>query len=412
MSDPNDKSGNAASTPEAELLQPERNGPSAKSSRQEPPVIDAKAEPESDTKTKDAKSDAGSDAGPKSGGSGGGAGLYGVALVAGLAGAIAVGGGLYAGGDINKGDSDQLALEAMRLRVADVETNDAARADALAAMQADLASATASADSASVLGARIDALESEAGKLTSALADAGTQAAQSAKRIDELAAAMPPADIVEQVARLETLVKVLNTGVETLAPRLTALDTRVAALEAKKDDPDAAARAALGLALSNLSRAATKAEPFARELDVVAQFLPDEAELAELKTVATDGVPTASTLEAQFPQVVRDVMDAERAARDDSLWQRFLSNARKMVTLRRTGEIVGEDTDAVLARMEERVKRGDLSAALVEGKALQGPAAEAAAPWLAQVTARVTTDDLLAGLTANVTKRLAAGANN
>ena len=409
MSDPNDKSENTATTPEAELLQPERNGPSAKSSRQEPPVIDAKAEPESDTKSKDAKPDAA----PKAGGSvGAGAGLYGVALVAGLAGAIAVGGGLYAGGYINKGDRDQLALETIRLRVAEVETNDAARADALAAMQADLASATASADSASVLGARIDALESEAAKLKSTLADAGTQAGQSAKRIEELAAAMPPADIVEQIERLETLVKVLNTGVETLAPRLTALDTRVAALEAKKDDPDAAARAALGLALSNLSRAATKAEPFARELDVVAQFLPEEAELAELKTVAADGVPTASTLEAQFPQVVRDVMDAERAARDDSLWQRFLSNARKMVTLRRTGEIVGEDTDAVLARMEERVKRGDLSAALAEGKALQGPAAEAAAPWLAQVTARVTTDDLLAGLTANVTKRLAAGANN
>lgn len=405
MSDPNDKSENADPTAEAELLQPERNGPSAKSSRQEPPVIDAKAEPESGTKSKEAKPDAA----PKSGG---GAGLYGVALVAGLAGAIAVGGGLYAGGYIANGKGDGQALEAIRLRVADVETKDAARADALAAMQADLASATASADNAAVLGARIDALESEAGKLQSALADAGSMAAQNAKRMDELAAAMPPADIVEQIERLETLVKVLNTGVETLAPRLTALDTRVAALEAKKDDPDAAARAALGLALSNLSRAATRAEPFARELDVVAQFLPEEAELAELKTVAADGVPTASTLEAQFPQVVRDVMDAERAARDDSLWQRFISNARKMVTLRRTGEIAGEDTDAVLARMEERVKRGDLSAALAEGKALQGPAAEAAGGWLAQATARVTTDDLLAALSANVTRRLAAGADN
>jgi hypothetical protein len=119
-----------------------------------------------------------------------------------------------------------------------------------------------------------------------------------------------------------------------------------------------------------------------------------------------------SELEARFPGTVRAVLNAERAASDDSLWQRFYSNARKLVTVRRTGEVAGEDTDAVLARMEERVKRGDLAAALVQAKELKGAAAEAAKPWIDDAQARVTVDTQLAALTADVTKRLAQGAQD
>jgi hypothetical protein len=403
MSDPNDKSENAAETPEAELLQPERNGPSAARPRKEPPVIEGKAD--------EAGRDAGKEAAaPNAGASSGRTiGVYGTALAAGLLGAAILGGGLYGAGFLDQGASDRAAINALDARIGTVETNDAARASALTSVEEKLQTASASAENAANLAARLETLETGVNDLKTALADAQSAMAAGTARIDELAKAMPPADIVDQIGRLESLVKVLNTAVDTLAPRITALDTRVAALEAKKDDPDAAARAALGLALSNLTRAATRAEPFARELDVVAEFLPNEPELAELKTVAADGVPTATSLEAQFPQVVREVLDAERAAKNDSLWQRFLSNARKLVTLRRVGEVAGEDTDAVLARMEERVKRGDLSATLAEAKGLQGTAAEAASPWVKDVTARVTTDDLLAALTANVTKRLAVG---
>ena len=120
--------------------------------------------------------------------------------------------------------------------------------------------------------------------------------------------------------------------------------------------------------------------------------------------------PTSRSLEARFPALVTAVLDAERAASDDSLWQKFLSNARKLITLRRTGEIAGEDTDAVLARMEERMKRGDLSTVIAEAQGLKGVAADAAAPWLKDASARVATNDLLGALTANITKRLAQGA--
>jgi hypothetical protein len=404
MSDPNDKSDKANGKPDPEVLGPEHREPSPERARKAAPVIEGEAEVEAESKAA-----AGEEAVNKE--SGGGVGLYGIVVVAGLVGAIVVGGGLYGAGLLG-GSTDRDALAGLDARVASVETNDAARADALKTVEQKLQAASESSDSAVALSGRLDALEAANTDMQQALSAAQVAAAASATKVDELQNAMPPADIADQIERLSAMVKALNTAVDSLAPKIRDMDARVAVLEAKKDDPDAAARAALGLALSNLSRAASRSEPFARELDVVATFLPNEPELAELKTVAAEGVPTEADIQARFPALVQSVLDAERAAKNEGLWQRFLSNARKLITVRRTGEISGEDTDAVLARMEERVNRNDLSAALQEAKGLQGAAAEAAAPWVKDATARVTTSDLLSALTADVTKRLAAGAKD
>ncbi len=401
MSDPNDKSDKANATPDPEVLGPERHEPSRERARKVPPVIEGEAKAgakvENETTPKAAASKAG---------------LYGVAVAAGLVGALVVGGGFYGAGLLGSGGADMRALAGLDARVTGVETSDAARADALKTVEQKLQAASESGDSAAALSGRLDALEATNTDMQQALGEAQAAARASATKVEALQKIMPPADIADQIERLSAMVKALNTAVDSLAPKIRDMDGRVATLEAKKDDPDAAARAALGLALSNLARAANRSEPFARELDVVATFLPQEPELAELKTVAAEGVPTEADIAARFPALVQSVLDAERAAKNEGLWQRFLSNARKLITVRRTGEISGEGTDAVLARMEERVKRDDLSAALVEAKGLKGEAAQAAAPWVKDATARVTTSDLLSALTADVTKRLAAGAQD
>ena len=413
MSDQNDKSENSASKPEPEVLQPERNKSSPERPRKEPPVIDAAAEKVSEKKDGAEKpKEATKSAVSAEGASGGSGRRYGAAAVAGLVGALVVGGGFYGAGLLNFGNDNSAVLQGMEARIATVENNDAARADALKTVEEKLTAATSGTDTAAAVAARLDALESSTEGLKKALADADAATKAGVARIDELQKQMPPADIADQIDRLSAMVKALNTAVDSLAPKINDLDGRVAKLEAKKDDPDAAARAALGLALSNLSRVATTSSGFERELNVVATFLPNEPELDQLKTVAATGVPTKGEIEARFPALVQKVLDAERAAKNESLWQRFLSNARKLITIRRTGEISGDDTDAVLARMEERVKRDDLAGAVAEAQGFKGAAAEAAAPWVKDASDRVKTNQLLSALTDNVTKRLAAGAKD
>jgi len=393
MSDQNDKSGNNAGKPDPEVLQPERHKPSPERSRKEPPVIEAAAE--------------------KAGGGWSGSGsIYVAAAVAGLVGALIVGGGFYGVGLLSFGSDSRAALQHIEARIVSVENNDAARADALKSVEEKLTAATSSSDNAAAIAARLEALENVSGELKASLAAADAATKASTARIDDLQKQMPPADIVQRIEQLSAMVKALNTALDSLAPKLAAMDSRVAQLEAKKEDPDAAARAALGLALSNLSRAAMTASSFARELDVVAAFLPHEPELAQLRSVAETGVPTSADIEARFPDLVQQVLDAERAASDESLWQRFSSSARKLITIRRTGEISGDDTDAILARMEERINRGELSQAVTQAQDLKGAAAEAASPWLKDAADRVKTNDLLSALTANVTKRLVAGAKD
>lgn len=403
MSDQSDGSENNADEASSEVLQPEPNKPSSGRPRKEPPVIDVAAEKTTDDTDKADKSS-------ETASSGGAGRLYGVAAVAGLVGALIVGGGLYGAGLVSSGADNSAMFRGMEARIGAVENDDAARADALKSIEDKLQAATSSTNNAAAIVSRLEALENSTDELKKALATADAAAKAEVARVDQLQKQMPPADIVQQIDRLSAMVKALNTAVDSLAPKIGDVDGRVAKLEAKKDDPDAAARATLGLALSNLSRVATTSNSFARELDVMAAFLPHEPELAQLKSVAETGVPTRGDIEARFSGVVQKVLDADRTAKNENLWQRLYSNARKLVTVRRTGEISGSDTDAVLARMEERVKRGDISAAVTQAQGLKGVAAEAAAPWLKDATDRVKTDDLLSALTDNVTKRLAAGA--
>lgn len=411
MSDPTDRDDKDDANRAGDVLPPERHAASSDKARRVPPVIEGVAEAD------EASGEGASASTHARGAVNSVTSVFAVSLGAAIIGALVAGGGLFGLGLLtDSNDVDTQVLSTLAAKVDENATTNAAQSSDLASVAAALRAAKEVADGESQRATRLDALEAGAKDMAATLEAAKAASEAGAARLDEMQKNMPPADIAQRIDTLSAMVKALNTAVDALAPKVADMDVRVAALEAKKDDPDAAARAALGLALSNLSRVASRDEPFERELDVVAQFLPNEPELAELKLVATEGVPTQASLEARFPALVTSVLDAERAASDDSLWQKFVSNARKLITLRRTGEIAGEDTDAVLARMEERMKRGDLSAVIAEAQGLKGEAglkgaaAEAAAPWLKDANARVATNDLLAALTANVTKRLAQGA--
>ena len=311
------------------------------------------------------------------------------------------------------GADDRLADLAARLEAVESGNGESARgfderAQSLAA-RLDAAEEKIAAAEDAAPDAQIARLAEEQQALKDALNDTRGSAREMRDRIDALAASLPPSGIADHVGSLDTLVKALDARLATLVPQIEAMEGRVAALEEKKDDPDAAARAALGLALANLARAAETAGPFKTELDAVESFLPGQAGLDALSGAAADGVATRAALKARFPSVVENIFDAERRAGADGLWSRFVANAKSLVTIRRTGEISGDTTEAIVARMEERLATDDLAGAVAEGEALQGPARDAAADWLADARARLETDMLLRDLAARVAARLSPG---
>ncbi|PKQ08058.1 MAG: hypothetical protein CVT72_00825 [Alphaproteobacteria bacterium HGW-Alphaproteobacteria-11] len=403
MSDSNDS--DAGKGPEPEYLKPEAEARQRNEKpRKEPRTLEGTAEEVSgeaadDTPGKSAASAAGGFALAAAAGFGGAALALALAWFAGF--------GMPAP---DTGADDRLAELAARLEAVESGSGESARGfderAQLLGARLDAAEAKIAAAESAAPDVQIARLAEEQQALKDALNDTRGSARETRDRIDALAASLPPSGIADHVGSLDALVKALGARLATLAPQIEAMEGRVAALEEKKDDPDAAARAALGLALANLARAAETAGPFKTELDAVESFLPGQAGLDALFGVAANGVATRAALKARFPSVVENIFDAERRAGEDGLWSRFVTNAKSLVTIRRTGEISGDTTEAVVARMEERLGTGDLADAVAEGEALQGAAGEAAADWLEDARARLETDMLLRDLAARVATRL------
>lgn len=412
MSDSNDS--DTGKGPEPEYLKPEAEARRHNEKpRKEPRTLEGTAEEVSGGAADDAPGKpAASAKAPTS--AAGGVALAGAAGFGGAAVALAL--AWFAGFGMPASDTgadERLADLAARLEAVESGNGESARgfderAQSLAA-RLDAAEEKIAAAEGAAPDAQIARLAEEQQVLKDALNDTRSSAREMRDRIDALAASLPPSGIADHVSGLDTLVKALDARLATLAPQIEAMEGRVVALEEKKDDPDAAARAALGLALANLARAAETAGPFKTELDAVESFLPGQAGVDALSGAAADGVATRAALKARFPSVVENIFDAERRAGADSLWSRFVANAKSLVTIRRTGEISGDTTEAVVARMEERLATDDLAGAVAEGETLQGPAREAAAGWLADARARLETDALLRDLAARVATRLAPG---
>ncbi|ABS62971.1 conserved hypothetical protein [Parvibaculum lavamentivorans DS-1] len=427
MSDANDKDAGkptggdtaqsgAETGTEGEYLKPEAEKSERKGRRRkEPRTIDATAEEVREEQAPNpgaGEMPQGTDApGPSAA-----AGIL-VAGAAGLGGALVVLAGVWASGILSN-DQDGVVrsdfdarLETLESGTGDSVSSLTERLDELTGrldkVEQGAAAAAETPESAAAITERLEALAAETQQLKNALNDTRTTARSMQERLDEMSAALPPAGIAEQIGSLDALVRALDLRLASLAPKIEEMETRVVALEEKKDDPDAAARAALGLALANLARAAETPGPFLAELNAVAAFLPEEPALQELAPAAAEGVPTRAALEARFSSLSQNIFEAERRAGEDGVWSRFVSNAKSLVTVRRTGEISGDTTEAVVARMEERLKVNDLAGAVAEAKQLQGAAAEAAAPWIADAEARLQADALVRDLSARVAGQLA-----
>jgi len=167
-------------------------------------------------------------------------------------------------------------------------------------------------------------------------------------------------------------------------------------------------RAAMGLGLAQLARAAGGSRPFDEELAAVTLLRPDDALVAQLAPFAEDGVPTLAMLQADFPAVARGVARAAQTPEELTAWGRVWAWLGQFISFRRTGETDGESAAAILARAEQRLSEGDLDAALDEMNALPPSAQEAAAEWVARAEARVALDQVITALSAEIIAELSA----
>jgi len=131
--------------------------------------------------------------------------------------------------------------------------------------------------------------------------------------------------------------------------------------------------------------------------------------LENLTDRAEAGVPTLPILRGRFEAITRDVLAANALpASDAGLVDRVASGLGALVTVRRTGEVSGADTEALVARAEQRLMGNDLPQAVAELTGLTGEPAKAAAAWLEDARARLAADSAMDTLDARIAGTLGA----
>ncbi len=422
---------------EAEILQPEHHGARKKQRGAKPTTIDGEA---SDVTPEGAPSGTpGSQAGTgvnssqsSSEGSAKGAGWVlptGVGLVAGLAGGVLASYVLMS--ELGGAGSDDAAMAALDKRIALLDTRLAqlnsdvgARLSASGVAQVkqftSLQEGLKAKASQSELDARFERFQSAlkmqqdqmaglqetlaltGGPVNERLAVLEVQTPKLRADLDLLRAALPRASLEREVGDLTAALSAQQTALGALGPQVTATQQKLVALELEINKPSGAEQAALGLALANLTRAATDGQAFVNELEAISSLTGDTSVLEALREFGESGVATRATLAQQFDPMVQGVFTAEREAGREGFWARMVASASSVITIRKQGEIDGNDTQAVVARMEQRMAANDLAGAVDQSGLLLGVAKDAAAPWVDTAIARLALDGLLDDVSAQL----------
>jgi hypothetical protein len=220
--------------------------------------------------------------------------------------------------------------------------------------------------------------------------------------------AAPARDYSGEIATLQARVSALESQTAQAADKnvLDALQMRVAALERENAGTERQ-RAAQILALSILARSAETAQPLKPELDAFAALSPGDPAIAVLMPYAEKAVPTRSELAARFPDAARAALANTRLQSAQGYFAKLWARALNLVSVRRTGPETGDTVEDRLARAGHDLQTGDLAGAVMEVRALTGPAADTMAPWLKDAEARLAVDTSIAGLDSRIVHALA-----
>lgn len=268
-----------------------------------------------------------------------------------------------------------------RQRLARAESAIDGQAAELAAIKAQIAGGAAAA--AGALSAetteRIDLYRAELEGLRAEMGGLSDKVAGLATRIDEVAAA---ADRQVETARAEA------------AQAQAEADTAVSSATVEADLAQVRAAIAAGL-------------PFADAAGRLGAH-PDLSVPEPLLAASEAGVPSLPALRDGFPDAAHDAIRASiMAGAGDGVFARSRAFLDAQIASRSLTPQPGASPDAVLSRMEDRLRHDDLAGALAEADALPSEATAAMAGWLDAARARVAAEAALATLASGA----AAGTN-
>lgn len=197
----------------------------------------------------------------------------------------------------------------------------------------------------------------------------------------------------EQVKAAEAASATLRADSETAR---AALEMRIEALEKKLSEPRDDVEVAVAIASAGLKAAIDRGGPFLSEIETLEGVDPENPAVKELKQFAAIGVPSRTDLINEFPKVADTILSA--VVTDDpnqSFTDRLMASAFSSIKVRPVGAVEGAGPDAVVARMEDKLKNGNLAGAAAEWEKLPEQGKAASAAYKKQLDARIRVEELV-----------------
>jgi hypothetical protein len=178
--------------------------------------------------------------------------------------------------------------------------------------------------------------------------------------------------------------------------KISEMQAQIAALKQSAGDASGASNVAQAIAAAGLKAAIDRGGSFANELETFATVAPASVELEQLKNLAASGVPSKAELSAEFGKAADAMLAAAQPVDPNAgLIARLTASAKSLVRSRPVGAVEGDAPEALVARMEVAVNKGDLDAALAEAGKLPDAPRAAGIEYIGRLTARRDTDALV-----------------
>lgn len=202
---------------------------------------------------------------------------------------------------------------------------------------------------------------------------------------------------------LETAKSETDQAIEALSAnvteQITSLTSKVEAIGAQATDTSRQNEVASAIATAGLKAAIDRGGPFMAELETFAQVAPDSELIGQLRPLAAKGVPTRAALLERFDTVAYDMINAENTAQQNNseggIMSGLMSSVQSLVKVRPIGNVEGDSTAAITARMGEQLKAGNLAAVQAEYATLPEAAKTAGAAYMTDIEAREQADGLI-----------------
>lgn len=160
------------------------------------------------------------------------------------------------------------------------------------------------------------------------------------------------------------------------------------------------------IALVELREKIASTQPFTEAYETALEAAKQDAMvlsyLNELEPYALSGVHNIQELRSEFTLLIPQMIRASKQQSADDSESHFSNAMHSLITIRKVGDVEGDDTEAIIARAEQALQLGHLEKTVDELAALEGEPAKIIALWYNNASALLKVNQLFETMNAHL----------